>query len=143
MPRTPTENAVFLGTSAGSGLLLEVMENRFGGQQALGGTMPILLGAGVAAAGIATSMFSQGRMMESFGDGLAGGSLGWTGGKLVEMGLLGGLIGNNPAGGQTQSGGAANVVRVNNPVRVKRTPNRTVSNQSRRRSSSSNNIVEL
>jgi hypothetical protein len=88
-------------------------------------------------------MFSQGRMMESFGDGLAGGSLGWTGGKLVEMGILGGLTGTNPAGGQTQTGGATNVVRVNNPVRVKRTPNRTVSNQSRRRASNSNNIVEL
>lgn len=140
MARTPVENALFLGTSVGTGFLMETVRRRVvpPAQQQ---TAPILIGLAGAAAGIGISMFVRGRNAEAIGDGLAGGSLGWTGGRLENI-LLPNSVGAqavSPLVAPRTTGANGRSIRVSS-TRTSNNNSRTTSNSSKNNGS---NVIEL
>ena len=120
--RNPTENLVFLGTSVGTGYVLEAAtENR-------SRNTALIIGVGVAGIGFAGNMFVRNPVLQNAMDGVSSSGLSWVGSKMREENMITDLFG---------AGGGIN----RRPVHIARQRGNN-SNQSRTNSTNSN-VVEM
>lgn len=120
--RNPTENLVYLGSSVGSGYVVEMATENLSNNTAL------LTGVAVAGVGFMGNMFVRNPMLQNAMDGISAGSLSWVGSKVREENMITDLFG---AGGG-----------INRPVRIAR-QRANNSGQNRSSNNTSSNVVEM
>ena len=121
--RNPTENVVYLGSSIGSGYVVEMATENLSNNTAL------LTGVAVAGVGFMGNMFVRNPMLQNAMDGISAGTLGWVGSKVKEENMITNLFG---------AGGAIN----RRPVRIAR-QRANNSGQNRSSNNTSSNVVEM
>jgi hypothetical protein len=125
--RNISENVIYLGSSFGTGYVMEMLDSDTMTDNTL-----LATGLGVGALSVAGSMFIRNPMAENALDGVAAGSFSFVGSKMREAGTLSGIIGEGTT--QTAASGSPRVVRVNNSSK---------SSQQSSSSSGNGNVVEM